>query len=229
MASGLSASAVARRQRNRAALRSRGDQEESPDVTTSVDVDVSSDQSLRRRLEASAALEQPAALPFLPQPKYREFIVNVPGDAGFDSASLARDLATFRWMQEAELKHSRIAMVSVLLWPLSELDSVLAETQGAPGLVPGDFPVGLALAVGAMAVAVPEMSKTPESPPGFYGFDPLNLKDVEMPMSCWLPKGRRWMAEAELKHGRVAMMACLIFACLELSTKVPIVRQAPFQ
>ena len=27
---------------------------------------------------------------FLPQPKYREFIVNVPGDAGFDPASLAR-------------------------------------------------------------------------------------------------------------------------------------------
>lgn len=229
VAVGLSAHAVARRRGERSmnsALMSRGDQEESPDVKTSVDVDVSSDQSLRRRLEASAALEQPAALPFLPQPKYREFIVNVPGDAGFDPASLARDLATFRWMQEAELKHSRIAMVSVLLWPLSELDSVLAETQG---LVPGDFPFGLALAVGAMAIAVPEMSKTPESPPGFYGFDPLNLKDVEMPMSCWLPKGRRWMAEAELKHGRVAMMACLIFACLELSTKVPIVRHAPFQ
>ena len=33
-------------------------------------------------------------------------------------------------MQEAELKHSRIAMVSVLLWPLSELDSVLGEIQG---------------------------------------------------------------------------------------------------
>jgi len=51
----------------------------------------------------------------------------------------------------------------------------------APGLVPGDFPFGLALAVGAMAIAVPEMSKTPESPPGFYGFDPLNLKDAPLP------------------------------------------------
>lgn len=48
----------------------------------------------------------------------------------------------------------------------------------APGLVPGDFPFALALAVGAIAIAVPEMSKTPESPPGFYGFDPLNLKDA---------------------------------------------------
>jgi hypothetical protein len=32
-----------------------------------------------------------------------------------------------------------------------------------------------------MAIAVPEMSKTPESPPGFYGFDPLNLKDAPLP------------------------------------------------
>ena len=29
-------------------------------------------------------------LRFLPEPKYREFIVNVPGDAGFDPASLSR-------------------------------------------------------------------------------------------------------------------------------------------
>ena len=50
----------------------------------------------------------------------------------------------------------------------------------------------------------------------FFNF---NRQDVEMPMSCWLPKGRRWMAEAEIKHGRVAMMACLIFAILELSSK----------
>lgn len=52
----------------------------------------------------------------------------------------------------------------------------------------------------------------------FFFFN-FNRQDVEMPMSCWLPKGRRWMAEAEIKHGRVAMMACLIFAILELSSK----------
>lgn len=31
--------------------------------------------------------------------------------------------------------------------------------------------------MGSLAAALPEMSKMPESPPGFYGFDPLNLKD----------------------------------------------------
>lgn len=41
-----------------------------------------------------------------------------------------QDLLTFRWMQEAELKHSRIAMVSVCLWPLSELDALNSQLQG---------------------------------------------------------------------------------------------------
>lgn len=214
------------RQRNRVAtLVARADKEESPDIKTSVDVEILSDESLRRRLEASLALQQPAALPFLPPPKYRDFIVNCPGDAGFDPASLARDLTTFRWMQESELKHSRIAMVSVVLWPLSELDCSFLDLEGALQ----HFPFALVLGMGSLAAAIPEMSKMPESPPGYYGFDPLNLKDFEMPMSCWLPKGRRWMAEAELKHGRLAMLACLAFAFIELSTKVPIVRHAPFQ
>ena len=33
-----------------------------------------------------------------------------------------QDLATFKWMQEAELKHARVAMLATVLWPLSELD-----------------------------------------------------------------------------------------------------------
>lgn len=48
-----------------------------------------------------------------------------------------------------------------------------------PKKLPGfsDFPLGHVLAMGSLAAALPEMSKMPESPPGFYGFDPLNLKD----------------------------------------------------
>ena len=73
----------------------------------------------------------------------------MPGDAGFDPFCLAKamasanarvhacarwrmlsrvdrvtpqDLATFKWMQEAELKHARVAMLATVLWPLSELE-----------------------------------------------------------------------------------------------------------
>ena len=38
-------------------------------------------------------------------------------------------------------------------------------------------------------------------------------------MARWLPVGRHWTSEAELKHGRLAMLAALAFAVLEITTK----------
>jgi len=218
--------------RRRMCTRRRADKEESQDVTTdSLGLDTLSDESVRQLLEACAAMDQPAALPFLDPPRYREFIVNVPGDAGFDPFCLAKDLATFKWMQEAELKHARVAMLATVLWPLSELDhSALKlpylDLSGAAGAA--EAPMGLVLGTISLAVAIMELSKAPESPPGFYGFDPLSLKDFELPMVCWLPQGRRWTAEAELKNGRLAMLAAVAFAFIEVTTKVPIIRHSPF-
>ncbi|CAE7743765.1 unnamed protein product, partial [Symbiodinium pilosum] len=217
-------------QRRRTVAR-RADKEESQDVATdSLGLDTLSDESVRQLLEACAAMDQPAALPFLNPPRYREFIVNVPGDAGFDPFCLAKDLATFKWMQEAELKHARVAMLATVLWPLSELEysALKLPFLDLSGLQLDDAPVGLALGTAALGIAIMELSKAPESPPGFYSFDPLNLKDFEMPMVGWLPQGRRWTAEAELKHGRLAMLAALAFAFTELTTKVPIIKHWPF-
>ena len=42
-----------------------------------------------------------------------------------------------------------------------------------------EAPMGLVLGTISLAVAIMELSKAPESPPGFYGFDPLSLKDSE--------------------------------------------------
>ena len=39
----------------------------------------------------------------------------------------------------------------------------------------GEIPMWF-LGLLAMAMAVPEVTKMPDSPPGFYGFDPLDLK-----------------------------------------------------
>jgi len=218
------------RQQSRRNVVRRADKEEFPGVATdSFGLDTMSDETVRQLLEECAAMDQPAALPFLDSPKYREFIVNVPGDAGFDPFGLARDLATFKWMQEAELKHARVAMLAAILWPLSELDyssTFKLLNIDLTGL--GDAPVGLVLGTASLGVAIMELSKAPESPAGFYNFDPLELKDFELPMVGWLPRGRRWTAEAELKNGRLAMMATLAFAFLELTTKVPIIRQMPF-
>jgi len=213
-------------QRRRMWTTRRADKEESQDVTTdSLTLDTLSDDSVRQLLEACAAMDQPAALPFLDPPRYREFIVNVPGDAGFDPFCLAKDLATFKWMQEAELKHARVAMLATVLWPLSEL---WALKLPLPLSGAADAPMSLVLGTISLAVAIMELSKAPESPPGFYGFDPLNLKDFELPMACWLPQGRRWTAEAELKNGRLAMLAAVAFGFIEVTTKVPIIRHSPF-
>lgn len=62
------------------------------------------------------------------------------------------------------------------------------ETKNLPGF--SDFPLGHVLAMGSLAAALPEMSKMPESPPGFYGFDPLNLKDCQPETAK--PKRRCW-------------------------------------
>ena len=40
-----------------------------------------------------------------------------------------------------------------------------------------DVPFGLLFGMGSLAIALPEMSKMPESAPGDYGFDPLNMKE----------------------------------------------------
>ena len=51
------------------------------------------------------------------------------------------------------------------------------------GLQLDDAPVGLALGTAALGIAIMELSKAPESPPGFYSFDPLNLKDSNADMA----------------------------------------------
>jgi Chlorophyll A-B binding protein len=43
------------------------------------------------------------------------------GDVGFDPFGLAKDESSLAYMREAELKHSRLAMLAAAGWPLSEL------------------------------------------------------------------------------------------------------------
>jgi hypothetical protein len=70
------------------------------------------------------------------------------GDVGFDPFGLARDKEGAYRMREAELKHSRLAMLAAAGWPLSELwhreladtlglDSILASENRAPSVLNG--------------------------------------------------------------------------------------------
>lgn len=46
-------------------------------------------------------------------------------------------------------------------------------------------------------------------------------------MAGMLPEGRVWMAESEVKHGRLAMLGVTAFAAQEFVSKVPVVQETP--
>jgi len=190
--------------------------------------------------------ELPRALPFLPEPAYREFAANVPGDAGFDPLGLCTDVTTFANYREAETKHGRLAMLAAIAWPLAELGDrelaeegkidILADTGGRalPQLTGGleDQFVELFLAILLVVGSFFELNftKPKDGPPGDYGVDPLQLRKYQVPewMSGLLPKRRPWTAEAEIKHGRLAMFAVLYDFVDELVTGNPVVEDTEF-
>lgn len=143
------------------------------------------------------------------------------------------------WMREAEIKHSRLAMMAAAGWPISELldrplskllglPTVLDQTAGrAPSLFNGhlfDGVQGVFLGLVMLATAALELNTldnveglTPTGyVPGDVGFDPANLRDK-----------RKDMPTAEIKHGRLAMLAVTGFAVQEFVWGVPVVEQTP--
>merc|ERR1712194_407571 len=75
------------------------------------------------------------ALPFAPKPKLLDG--SLAGDVGFDPFGFAgKEKADLMYMREAEIKHSRLAMLAVIGWPLAELfDKPLADAAGLPTLL----------------------------------------------------------------------------------------------
>jgi Chlorophyll A-B binding protein len=151
------------------------------------------------------------------------------------------DMGNLMYMREAEIKHSRLAMLAVVGWPLAELfDKPIADLAGLPtaltksGASPSLLNGGLEkiepaywIAVIALAGIVElESSKKQEEGgakyiPGDCGFDPLGF----------FPKdkaGQMAMQTKELKHGRLAMMALLGFVVQEALYRIPVVQETPF-
>lgn len=143
-------------------------------------------------------------------------------------------------MREAEVKHSRLAMLAVVGWPLAELfDKPIADVAGLPtaltksGASPSLLNGGLDKidifywgAVIALAGIVEiESSKVQETKGKDYiqgdcGFDPLGV----------FPKtkeGQKSMLTKEIKHGRLAMMAILGFVAQEALYRTPVVAETP--
>lgn len=187
------------------------------------------------------------AVPFLKRPPKLDG--TQAGDFGFDPLGFTEDYDLFT-MQEAELRHARLAMLAVVGWPMSELfaPSWMLQNGCAPSVLNGFNPLS-ALAVlsafGALGYFEyktalrrndnTEFGKMHRADmadcvdgkygvPGDYGFDPLNLYS-SIGDDAYARKGLR---EVEISHGRSAMLGITAFAAWEAITGHAIVENSMF-
>lgn len=168
------------------------------------------------------------------------------GDVGFDPLHLSRSKEGLYWMREAEIKHARLAMLGAVGWPLSELwhkniadtlhmDSILASGDRAPSILNGGLSstyasgmlmvtIILGSIIESKALETGEVfwfSKKPDDYiPGDYQFDPLKLESR-------IGRGKH-MQTAEIKNGRLAMLAVTSYVFQEFLTGQPVIQQTPY-
>merc|ERR1711933_676239 len=130
-------------------------------------------------------------------------------------------------------------MLAAAGWPLSELfDKKIANFLGMPAVVdstnraPSVLNGGLgkispfywvSCIILATAVELYSMfgaSKNKDYFPGNLGFDPFGLYPTD-------EKGQKWMQTAEIKNGRLAMLAITGFCFQEVVTHIAVVDQTP--
>jgi len=180
--------------------------------------------------------EMSQSMPFMKRPSALNGALA--GDVGFDPLGFAKskeDLMNFR---EAEIKHARLAMLAAAGWPLSEvfdkkiagvlgLNPLLDSADRVPSLLNGGLGkvnvaywaacVGIAAAVDLYGIS---RKSSPGYTPGDLGFDPLGV----------MPKdeaGMKNMQLAEIKNGRLAMIAITAFAVQEAVSTQGIVDETP--
>lgn len=184
------------------------------------------------------------SIPFLARPKELKF--ELAGDVGFDPLNFAKNHDLLMEYREAEIKHARLAMLAAAGWPVSELLDVqiasslhmqplLDSTDRVPSMFNGGmekvspvwwgFCLGLSAAIDLYGVNRARVAATTgeEYIPGDLEFDPLGLYPAEEDV-----EGRQRMQLAEIKHGRLAMIAVLAFSIQELVTQVGVVDETPF-
>lgn len=191
------------------------------------------------------------ALPFQNRPEFLDGMLA--GDAGFDPAGLVTSRVDLFNYREAEIKHARLAMLCAAGWPLAELwDDGLAKAAGLPSIIaenggrdPSILNGGLGLISPAYWLAVvaltgvieyhseasKERAKATDKSwmmtgswiPGDLGFDPLGLYTTLGDND----RGKFLMETAEIKNGRLAMCAVLVYVVEEFITGKPVTELSP--
>lgn len=177
-----------------------------------------------------------ASLPFLPRPQYLDG--SLAGDVGFDPLNFAKSSSSLLNYREAEVKHARLAMLAAAGWPVSEvfdkkiaaafnMAPVLDSSDRVPSLLNGGLgKISPAYWVGCLGVAAvidiigSLRSKAANDTylPGDFGLR-FGYPENE--------EGQKWMQTAEIKNGRLAMIAVVGFAIQEFVSKQGVVDETP--
>lgn len=179
------------------------------------------------------------SIPFLRRPKFLDG--SLAGDVSFDPLGFATSKDQLIEYREAEIKHSRLAMLAAVGWPISELldptiaskldlEPVLDVNNRVPSLFNGGlekvspvwwgFCLGLTAAIDMYGVQRARTLPPSKYSPGDLNFDPLGLYPKD-------PEGRKEMQLAEIKHGRAAMIAVTAFAVQEYVSSIGIIDETP--
>lgn len=177
------------------------------------------------------------SIPFLERPLM--LTGELPGDVGFDPLDFARTREDLMNYREAEIKHARLAMLAAAGWPLSEIfdkkialkfdleplldagDRVPSLLNGGLGKVSPLYWIVCIFFTAAIEFYGIMRSKSVEGyRPGDLGFDPLGLLPDD-------EEGKKRMELAEIKHGRLAMIAIVAFAIQEAVSNTGVVNETP--
>lgn len=185
------------------------------------------------------------SIPFIRRPP--QLTNEFAGDVGFDPFNFATNREQLLYYREAEIKHARLAMLAAVGWPISELfdkritelvdadlgldlSPVVDGSDRAPSLLNGGlenvsplfwgFCLGLTAAIDIKGIQNTRYSGEDSYLPGDYGWDPLSLYPDDK-------EGQKRMQLAEIKHGRLGMIAITAFAVQEFVSKVGVVDETP--
>lgn len=185
-------------------------------------------------LSSTGSTVKSQAVPFLDVSPGLRDQPGIPGNVGFDPLWLAQDEVVLATYREAEVKHGRVAMMAVLGWPTAELlHPTICRVLELPSILnPGG--VNPSLLNGGMGAVSPwfwllvfassasleftafETSNFGlDGTPGDGKFDPLGLYPAQS-------EDRIRMQTAELKHGRLAMLAISYCAWFEAQFETPV-------
>jgi Chlorophyll A-B binding protein len=186
--------------------------------------------------QVSVNPDMSASVPFLPRPKMLDG--SLPGDRGFDPLNLSNDESALTWYRDAEMKHSRLAMLAAVGWPIAELyhkaiatnfdlPSILNVQDKVPSVLNGGLdatnPLFWVAAISAAAaiefIGTKQLDKGAE--PGDFGFDPLGLLKNKS------EEDKFFWKEAEIFNGRLAQLAILSYVLIEAVSGTGIVNQTP--